>query len=307
MKTIKRTFFGVMVVSAIGVFALGSFNSFNINDKTALLKNDLNIKFAKRLDDLTGKVVMGRMAASVPKWDPNKDLRNKKVLSAAFELKTNKKEEKAIVTEVEQKDIPEPAIVTTPELALTGGIYKQNPLQAGKGYSGSARISDGIVEEVNVTFPDGESLVINTREPMIGNVFQYEDGHTRELKSGLAYPIKDGGFMITLTDDSRFATVRLEFKSKNSDNNDFNDDEDGWQTAEQNIASDEGQLKNGAEFNSNNANDFVEDDASSFQAQNQELQEGDEEWSGASENQEVIETTEAVKAGTFSFQFASVN
>lgn len=310
MKTVKRFFLSVIVLGTIGVFALGSFNSFNINDKTALLKNDLNIKFAKRLDDLTGKVIMGRMAASIPKWDPSKDLRNKKVIQTSSKVIANKNIEKLNIAQVEEKEIPAPAIESTPELSLTGGLYKQNPLKDEKGYSGSARITDGVVEVVNVVFPDGESLVINTREPMIRNVFQYEDSVTREMKSGLAYPIKGGGFMITLTDDSRFSTLRLEFSVAGTDEAAELDTEqsewsDNGQASENFAINSEDAIND--ESNDNSSDEFIKDDASSFQAQNGELQEGEEEWSGASENQEVIETTEAVKAGTFSFQFASMN
>ncbi len=46
---------------------------------------------------------------------------------------------------------------------------------------------------------------------MAGNVFTYEDAETRERKSGIFYEVKEGTYMINLTNDSKYAGVRMEF------------------------------------------------------------------------------------------------
>jgi hypothetical protein len=73
MKTIKKALLGTAILGSVAFFGLGSFNSIVV-DKNAFLKNDLNIKFAKRLDDMKGEITIGRMAASLPKWTPTESI-----------------------------------------------------------------------------------------------------------------------------------------------------------------------------------------------------------------------------------------
>ena len=216
MKTLKKAFLATTVTGTFLVFALGSMNSIVV-DKNAFLKNDLNIKFAKRLDDIQGVVTVGRTAASLPKFDMSKSLTTKTV-----EPKQFKKMVKAVAPKkVEEKEVEvvevtnPPAVQNTGSLELTGGLYQKRSLEGAK-FSGSVQVRNGIIEGLNATLPDGKSLSISViRTEMVGNVFQYEDSETRELKSGLFYPVNvaKGEYMLNLTDDTNFAGLRLEFKN----------------------------------------------------------------------------------------------
>ncbi len=216
MKTLKKAFLATTVTGTFLFFALGSMNSIVV-DKNAFLKNDLNIKFAKRLDDIQGVVTVGRTAASLPKFDMSKSLTTKTV-----EPKQFKKMVKAVAPKkVEEKEVEvvevtnPPAVQNTGSLELTGGLYQKRSLEGAK-FSGSVQVRNGIIEGLNATLPDGKSLSISViRTEMVGNVFQYEDSETRELKSGLFYPVNvaKGEYMLNLTDDTNFAGLRLEFKN----------------------------------------------------------------------------------------------
>jgi hypothetical protein len=216
MKTLKKAFLATTVTGTFLFFALGSMNSIVV-DKNAFLKNDLNIKFAKRLDDIQGVVTVGRTAASLPKFDMSKSLTTKTVEPKQFKkmvkaVAPKKVEEK--VEEVVEVTNP-PAVQNTGSLELTGGLYQKRSLEGAK-FSGSVQVRNGIIEGLSANLPDGRSLSISViRTEMVGNVFQYEDSETRELKSGLFYPVNvaKGEYMLNLTDDTNFAGLRLEFKN----------------------------------------------------------------------------------------------
>jgi hypothetical protein len=211
MKTIKRAFFGTSVLGAAFILALGSYNTMSV-DYSAFTKNDLGIKFSKRLDNITGEVVVGRMAASVPKWAA---LATAPVQNEVKKIKEVVKEKKIIenkIAEVE-KSLPAPIVSEDLDLELTGGFYNKKALKGGE-ISGSASVVDGVLESIRVTMPDGNSIDINTsKEKMVGNVFQYEDTATAELRTGLFYKVKEGSYMVTLTNDSVYTNMRLELKA----------------------------------------------------------------------------------------------
>ena len=214
MKTVKKAILGMSLTAGLAFVGLGFYNSISVN-KTAFFENKLNIKFAKRLDEMNGKIVRGRMAASLPKFDASKSLKNVTIRRIGPK-KTIKREVVKVETkkQVEEVELPEPAVMDARGLVLTGGLYDKKPLTSKYQFSGSASVVDGIVEEVSATLPDGSQLSINTRERMVGNVFQYEDSETREMKSGLFYKVKEGQYMISLTDDTKFSGLRLEFKTE---------------------------------------------------------------------------------------------
>lgn len=216
MKTMKKAIIGMSLTAGIAFVGMGFYNSMNIT-KTAFFENKLNIKFAKRLDEMTGQVVLGRMAASVPKFDAQNSLQ-KRVLRVGPKKTIKREIVKAEIKRPAQENVelPEPAVMDARGLVLTGGLYNKKPLNSKYKFSGNATVVDGVVEEVSVLLPDGAELNINTRERMVGNVFQYEDSETRETKSGLFYKVKDGQYMISLTDDTKFAGLRLEFKTEDA-------------------------------------------------------------------------------------------
>ena len=64
MKALKTALIGSTLTITAIVLGTGSYNSMVLND-VAFMENDNGIKFAKRLDEMKGKVTRGRMAASV--------------------------------------------------------------------------------------------------------------------------------------------------------------------------------------------------------------------------------------------------
>lgn len=216
MKVARNVFFTSTVFMGILFIMLGTFNSIVV-DKNAFLKNDYNITFAKRLDDMTGEVRVGRRAASISPWsvqNTNEKFNNKilkKSISKTSKISTSLKESSNTMKEIVKKE-DKPAIMTTGLLELTGGLFNKKPLLKGQDYYGRASVVDGIIEKLDVTMPGGENFTVNFNKKMAGNVFQYEDSETREMRSGLMYELKSKGkFMVTLTDDTNFAGMRLEF------------------------------------------------------------------------------------------------
>jgi hypothetical protein len=232
MRALRNTSFGLLFLGVLATVILGSYNSMFINND-AFMNQTAGIKFTKRLDEISGKVVIGRMAASSMPWQgletkqkPVKKNVIKKVVAKA------KKNVKKKIAKVNQ---PAPAIKGDLELNLTN-VFHKKPLTAGS-FSGSAKTVDGVIEEIYVNLPNGKSIEINTNDRMRGNVFQYEDTETRVMKSGMFYEVKKGTYMITLTNDSQFKGARLEFKANESEvayNDDHYSAQESWEMDQQN-------------------------------------------------------------------------
>jgi hypothetical protein len=157
----------------------------------------------------------------------NKKVVAKKVITKSVETVSN-----------EVVAAAEPAIRGDLDLSLSS-VFHKKPLAKGT-FSGSAKTVDGVVEEIYVSLPNGESIEISTRDRMAGNVFQYEDSNTREIKSGMLYEVKKGTYMVTLTNDSKFAGTRLEFNTNGAEvaySDDYQNNTQSWQTNDQNYDS----------------------------------------------------------------------
>lgn len=211
MRATKQLSMGFLTLGILGTVLLGSYNSVMVNND-AFMNKTSGIKFTKRLDEINGKVVIGRMAASSTPWTGL----NKRVETVVPSKKKVKKEVmKEEVKVATTTTLPAPAINADLELSLTN-VFDKKPLAAGS-FSGSAKTVDGVIEEIYVSLPNGKQIEINTRERMMGNVFQYEDSETREMKSAMFYEVKKGTYMVTLTNDSQFAGTRLEFKANEAE------------------------------------------------------------------------------------------
>lgn len=209
MKTYKKLATWSFVIGGLTLFVWGSMNS-QVLDKNAFMQNKYNIKFAKRLDEMNGKLVEGRMAASVDssKWSKLTTASIKKTIK---KLETPKKQEVAKSVETPRS---EPAIKDA-DLILTGGLFNKKPLKDKSAFNGEAKIVDGVLERVDLTLPGGVSVQLSpSNERLNGNVFTYEDTETGEARSGLVYMVKKGVYMATLTNDTNFAGLRLEFKTE---------------------------------------------------------------------------------------------
>ena len=240
MKAFKKATVWTTTLGILTFLTWGAMNSPVLN-KSAFSNNRFNIKFAKRLDEMNGKLIVGRNAASIDrsKWSK---------LSVASIKKTIveiKKEKKPVVAKKIETPVAAPAVTDNLELTLTGGLYKKKPLTDKEQFYGSARVADGIIEEVTVGLPDGAEISINTtNERLNGNVFSYEDSQTGELKSGLLYEVKKGVYMVTLTNDSAYPGLRLEFKTEAQVDQSFQKQNQNWASDSYNSGSNDRYAKN---------------------------------------------------------------
>lgn len=232
MKALKKlTLIAATSVTAFSL-AITFYNS-------AALNNDsfMDAKFAsnKRLDELNGDITIGRMAASTQSWD-------------SLEVETVEvKETKAVKTanaiaKVEQVAL-EPAIREDLELTLAsvklgtkskGKASKLTELKEGS-FSGSARTSNGYVEEVVVNLPDGRRIDIYSHKRMASNVFEYVDQESGEVRSAMMYESAKNTFTVMLTNDTYYPGTRLDFKT--SGETFGNDSNANWAMNDQNINS----------------------------------------------------------------------
>ena len=238
MKALKRLTLTITGIGVLGTVVLGSYNSMFVNND-AFMTADSGIRFTKRLDEINGKVTIGRMAASATPWTGFNKKAEKLVVKA--ETKVTKKKFKKAEKKLEKvaqssNQLPPPAINADLDLELENVFYKK-PFQKGS-FSGSAKTVDGIIEEIYISMPNGQSIEINTRDRMTGNVFQYEDTESREMKSGMFYEVKKGTYMITLTNDSQFPGARFEFKANGGSEVGYNDSyysaQESWEMDQQN-------------------------------------------------------------------------
>jgi hypothetical protein len=240
MKALKKASFGLLFLGVLGTVVLGSYNSMFISND-AFMNQTAGIKFTKRLDEISGKVVIGRMAASSSPWTALNKKAQKKVAKAKKAIvkgnykKAERKLRKALKKVAKKIDMPTPAIQGDLDLSLSN-VFHKKPLKAGS-FSGSAKTVDGVIEEIYVSLPNGRTIEINTNERMMGNVFQYEDTKTREMQSGMFYEVKKGTYMITLTSDSQYKGTRLEFKASETEvayNDDHYSAQESWEMDQQN-------------------------------------------------------------------------
>ena len=271
MKTYKRFGTWSLLVGGLTFFVWGSMNS-QVVDQRAFMQNKFDIKFAKRLDEMNGEIVMGRMAASLDKSKWSK-ISTASIKKTAAKLKAEPVEK---VVEKAETPVAEPAITDNLELTLSGGLYAKKPLKDKSSFYGSARIANGVIEEITVGLPDGAQIDIRTsNERLNGNVFTYEDAGTGEMRSGLLYKVKEGVYMVTLTNDSVYPGLRLEFKTDAVIEQNFQEIRESWaydngnqnQNDSDNIKQAQNDLENQDNYNqeSESAESFDENQEANFQ------------------------------------------
>ncbi|MCT4642393.1 MAG: hypothetical protein N4A33_08860 [Bacteriovoracaceae bacterium] len=206
MKVLKK----MAIILGSSSFVLGltltAYNSVVINNNSFMSEN-MGVAFSKRLDEVNGKVTIGRMAASTRKWESlieNKRKNTTKVL-AKSSSKTSKR-----VFEKEQK-VLDPTIKEDLNLTLAKVFHKKK-LKEGT-FSGSAKTVDGVIEEIFVNLPNGDQIEINTYDRMVGNVFTYDDPATGEVRSGMLYESGKNAFTVVLSNDSQYQGMKMEFKT----------------------------------------------------------------------------------------------
>ena len=224
MKLLKKATIWTFLIGAMVFFIVGTFNS-PIYNKSAFLQNKFAIKFAKRLDEVNGEVTFGRMAASLghsTKWKSLSAKSTKSIMKDLAKLKKNrvkkkltkKSNKKVNKKQVVAPKVAEPVVNDDLELTLSGGRFNKMAMDDKSKFSGSARIANGVIEGISISLPSGDSIAINTsNDRMNGNVFTYQDTATGMDKSGLLYKVSQGVYMVTLTNDSQYPGLRLEFKT----------------------------------------------------------------------------------------------
>jgi hypothetical protein len=203
-KSARSTFFYLGSIAA----AFGLYNSLVINSDSSL---NLNGEFAnKRLDEILGRITQGRQPASeVTALTPIS------VKGVGLEIK--KEEVKTLNAEVPKDEAPPellPAnIVENLQLKLSE-IQKldtnENQTEQVQGYLNS---KDGVIENLSVTFDDGETLGLENL-PLSANRFIYQ--HNGETYHGMFFQIETDTYMVRFT-DGPFRLNQLVFKKSQKD------------------------------------------------------------------------------------------
>ena len=214
MKT--QNFKKITSFVALGFFALvGTYNAVVINSDSHISSSD--IKFVKRLDELNGVVIPGRVVAAATQWQ-KLEVKKQKVVIAKVSNTTSNSSESAPV-----EITPAAAVAEELNLNLVEVINPkkwQNGLTASQ-FNGTLSTNDGIIESLDVALPNGEGVSVSFSE-MTGNVFEYD--FNGELYSGMMYQVDQDSYMVTLSNGPlegtrfRFSSKSLEVQAQDTQN-----------------------------------------------------------------------------------------
>jgi hypothetical protein len=178
-----------------GLFVVtGTYNSVVINSESHLSSSE--VRFVKRLDEVYGVTVAGREVAAAASWQK---LPSPQVIAKKVQPVINSSSSSApSVAQAPEQIAPAAAVQEELSLTLVEVINPkkwQTGLPAGQ-FSGNLSTSNGAIEELSVSLPNGEGVSVSFSE-MTGNVFEYDlDG---ELYSGMMYQVDQNVYMVTLT------------------------------------------------------------------------------------------------------------
>lgn len=191
-----------------GFFILtGTYNAVVINSQSEISSND--IKFVKRLDEVYGVTVPGRVVAATTSW---------RKLAPQNSNDSQKSESKSVIAVSSKKDVEATSEAVIPEAAVNEELNLTlveviNPKKWQNGlkneeFNGSLATNNGVIESLNISLP-GESVSVSFSE-MSGNVFEYDING--KLYSGMMYQVDQHAYMVTLTNGPLEGT-RLRFSS----------------------------------------------------------------------------------------------
>jgi hypothetical protein len=190
---------------------VGTYNAVVINSESQISADE--IRFVKRLDEVYGVVTPGRMVAASTAW--------KKLAPSEMKSTDNVVQ---VVSKVQAAPVKDSA--PSPDGPVGAAIQEELNLNlaevvnaklwpqglASGGFSGHLMANDGIIENLNVSLPNGRGLSVSFTE-MSGNVFEYDlEG---EIYSGMFYQVDQSAFMVTLSNGPLEGT-RLRF-ARNSE------------------------------------------------------------------------------------------
>ena len=202
----KRT---LSFLAMIFFVATGTYNAIVINSVSHL--NVADMRFVKRLDELNGVVEPGRLVATGIQWQKLQPVQtvSSNALRAPIVQEVSTVASSSAASSAPVQEAPGAAVTEELNLNLVEVINPkkwQNGLP-GDQYSGSLSTSNGSIDSLNVSLPNGEGVTVSFSE-MNGNVFEYDiDG---EVYSGMLYQVDQTAYMVTLTNGPLEGT-RLRF------------------------------------------------------------------------------------------------
>lgn len=200
---------------------IGLYNSVVINSKSEI--TDSEMKFVKRLDEVYGVTVPGRMVATASDWQKISSKPNVSVVKNEANVSAPQKSISTEVSESASENPQDAAVLEELNLSLVEVINPkkwQNGLNNSQ-FNGSLLTNNGVIEGLNVSLPNGEGLSVSFSE-LTGNVFEYDiDG---ELFSGMMYQVDQSAYMVTLTNGPLEGT-RLRFSAVQSEQEQVQNDQ----------------------------------------------------------------------------------
>lgn len=208
---------------SIGLFfvGIGIYNSVVINSKSEI--TDSEMRFVKRLDEVYGVTVPGRMVATASHWQKISSKPNVSVVKNEANVSAPQKSISAEISESASENPQDAAVLEELNLSLVEVINPkkwQNGLNNSQ-FNGSLLTNNGVIEGLNVSLPNGDGLSVSFSE-LTGNVFEYDiDG---ELYSGMMYQVDQSAYMVTLTNGPLEGT-RLRFSAVQSEQEQLQNDQ----------------------------------------------------------------------------------
>lgn len=174
----------------------GTYNAVVINSESGISGAD--VKFVKRLDEVYGVVVSKREVAASISWQ-KLSVKQAAILKDKFAPQKEVQQMAAADNSPAQVEaVTQAAVQEELSLSLTEVINPKKWQQGLKNdqFSGNLATSNGVIESLSVSLPNGEGLSVSFSE-MTGNVFEYDFGG--ELYSGMMYQVDQNSYMVTLT------------------------------------------------------------------------------------------------------------
>lgn len=185
----------VVAFAAFGFFVIvGTYNAVVINSESSISGND--IKFVKRLDEMYGVTVPGRVVAASISWQKVKSAGTKREIPVVQTVSRSYSAPSA--PEVQPEEISQAAVQEELNLNLIE-VINQKKYQAGlksDQFSGSLITNNGVIESLTVSLPNGEGVSVMFSE-MSGNVFEYD--HDGEKYAGMMYQVDQNAYKVTFS------------------------------------------------------------------------------------------------------------
>lgn len=203
---VKRLFKITGALGTVGLFVLASYNTFQINSDGFMLDNE--IKFVKRLDELNGIKVNGRIVAHNGNF---KALGKAKKETYKPRVNTVSKTVSSPIVKKASSSAPEPAITKELNLELSQVFHPGKDLKKKK-VSGSLQAYYGIIDSIDFNIEGVASVSLSKVGKLSGNVFEYSFGN--ETYTAMLYEQNKSTYMVTLTTGPKeLQGLRLQFKN----------------------------------------------------------------------------------------------